>query len=60
MSFRFQLPIESTAKLFFVIDDDVIISCEELKNGFKKWKQYSADGIGPLTGYVPRPINFNI
>ena len=34
MDFRYQLPPESKAKIFFSADDDLIYNCENLTRGF--------------------------
>lgn len=39
MDFRYLVPPESTAKVFFSIDDDITVSCSELLRSFEKWKR---------------------
>jgi hypothetical protein len=34
MDFRYQIPSESKAEVYFSIDDDITVDCEELKKGF--------------------------
>ena len=38
MDWRYKIPAESKAQVYFIIDDDVNIDCPELKRGFKKWQ----------------------
>ena len=38
MDWRYKIPAESKAQVYFIIDDDVKIDCPELKRGFKKWQ----------------------
>ena len=57
MDLRYSLPPESVAKVFFSIDDDVIIECEKLVEGFEKWKEHAVGDIAPLVGY--RTISFH-
>ena len=35
MDFRFSLPLESKAKVFFSLNDDIILTSSQLKEGFE-------------------------
>ena len=58
MDFRYSLPPESKAKLFFNADDDLIFNCEKLMKAFEKWKKYYIGDIVPLLGYRTMSFNF--
>ena len=58
MDFRYSLPPESKAKLFFNADDDLIFTCEKLVKAFQKWKKYYIGDIVPLLGYRTMSFNF--
>ena len=59
MDFRFSLPPESKAKVFFSIDDDVILTSTQLKNGFEEWKKNAIGDVGPLMGYGQTSFSFD-
>ena len=54
------LPKESKAKVFFSLDDDVLIDCEYLRKGFAVWRSKAVGDIGPLVSYGARGFNFNL
>jgi hypothetical protein len=58
MDFRYQLPSQSKALVFFSIDDDVNITCEELRKSFKVWRSSAVGDLGPLVSYLSRGYNF--
>lgn len=60
MDFRYTLPKESKAQVFFSIDDDVIVTCEELRKSFALWKSKAIGDIAPLITYGPRGFSFNL
>lgn len=43
LDWRYVIPPESKTQVYFSIDDDIIISCQELTKGFKVWQ---ANAIG--------------
>jgi hypothetical protein len=38
LDWRYKIPPESKAGVFFMMDDDITINCEDLKQGFKVWQ----------------------
>jgi hypothetical protein len=44
--------------VFFSLDDDVIVSCEELLHSFEVWKQNAIGDLGPFVSYRPRAFDF--
>ena len=59
MDFRFSLPPESKAKVFFSIDDDIVLDCQELIQGFKQWRKYAIGDVSPLMGYGQRQFELD-
>ena len=59
MDFRYSLPPESKAKLFFNADDDLIFTCDKLTKAFHKWKKFYIGDIVPLLGYRTMSFNFD-
>jgi hypothetical protein len=59
MNYRYKLHPEASATVYFSVDDDIIISCSEMVEGFNKWKQHAIGEIAPLIGYGPRSYDFN-
>ena len=60
MDFRYLLPEESTAQVFFSIDDDVEIGCQELVRGFGFWRERAIGDVAPLMGYGLRGFDTNL
>ena len=60
MDFRYLLPQESTAQVFFSMDDDVQVSCKELTASFKLWQAHAVGDIGPIVTYGPRGYDFSL
>lgn len=60
MDFRYMLPVESKAEVFFSMDDDIVIDCKELEKTFKVWQQRAIGDISPIATYAPRGFSFNI
>ncbi len=54
MNWRFKVPPESKAEVYFSIDDDIIVGCEELTKGFAVWQESAIGNLGPLITYGPR------
>jgi len=38
MNWRYKIPKESKAQVYFSIDDDIWVGCEELTKGFRTWQ----------------------
>jgi hypothetical protein len=38
MNWRYKIPKESTVQVYFSIDDDIWVDCEELTRGFRVWQ----------------------
>ena len=58
MDWRYKVPSESEAKVYFSIDDDIITVCEELMRGFKVWQSHAIGDIGPIVTYWPRFVEY--
>ena len=58
MDWRYKIPSESEAKVYFSIDDDIVIDCEELMRGFKIWQSHAIGDIGPIVTYGPRYVEY--
>jgi hypothetical protein len=54
MDWRYKIPEESKAQVFFIIDDDVEIDCKELHRGFQKWQEHAVGNIAPIVTYAVR------
>jgi hypothetical protein len=54
MDWRYKIPEQSTAEVFFIVDDDVNVDCEELKRGFKVWQENAIGSVGPIVTYAVR------
>jgi len=44
--------------LFFAVDDDLLLTCDQLQSGFNKWKQNSIGDLGPLVSYLKRSMSY--
>ena len=54
MNWRFKIAEETKSQVFFSIDDDITVDCEELKKGFEVWRKNAIGSIGPIVSYGPR------
>lgn len=54
MDWRYKIPTESSAEVFFIVDDDVIVDCKELERGFKVWQANAVGSVGPIVSYAVR------
>jgi hypothetical protein len=41
LHWRYRIPKESSARVFFVLDDEVIYSCSSLTKGFRLWQSHA-------------------
>jgi hypothetical protein len=60
MNWRFKIAPEATSKVFFSIDDDITVGCEELKKGFEVWRTNAIGSLGPLVSYGPRHYEYTL
>lgn len=60
MNWRYKIPKESKSQVFFSIDDDITVDCEELKKGFQVWRENAIGSIGPIISYGPRYYEYNL
>ena len=58
MDWRYKVPKESKEAVFFNVDDDVVVDCEELKRGFKVWQENAVGTIGPIVTYAVRYFEY--
>ena len=60
MNWRFKIAKETTSQVFFSIDDDITVGCEELKKGFEVWRKNAYGSIGPIVSYGPRHYEYTL
>jgi hypothetical protein len=60
MNWRYKVPPESKEKVYFSIDDDITVDCEELMKGFKVWQSHAVGSIGPIVSYGPRFYEYTL
>jgi hypothetical protein len=41
LNWRYKIPKESKERVYFYVDDDNIVECEELTKGFKMWQAHA-------------------
>ena len=58
MNWRYKVPPESTARVYFSIDDDIQVDCKELTRGFRVWQEHAIGDVGPIVSYGPRYFNY--
>lgn len=55
----FILHPDSKADVYFSMNSDAVISCEELTKSFEFWKKKSVGDIAPIITYNPRSFDFD-
>jgi hypothetical protein len=58
LDWRWKRNKDSKARVFFSIDDDIIISCEELTKGFRVWQANAIGEIGPIITFEARYFEY--
>ena len=58
MNNRYKLDPKTQAIVYFNLDDDIVVTCDQLTEGFEKWKQIQISGVAPLIGYGTRSYTF--
>lgn len=58
MNWRYKIPKESQAQVYFSIDDDIIVDCAELGKGFAVWQSLAVGSVAPIVSYGPRLFEF--
>lgn len=60
MNWRYKIPKESKSQVFFSIDDDITVDCEELNKGFEVWRSNAIGNIAPIISYGPRYYEYTL
>lgn len=60
MNWRFKIAQEVKSQVFFSIDDDITVGCEELMRGFQIWRNNAIGSIGPIVSYGPRHYEYTL
>jgi len=47
-------------KVYFSVDDDIFVNCDELIKGFNAWQSKAIGDLGLIVSYLPRFHKYNL
>jgi hypothetical protein len=59
LRWRYKIPKESKARVYFSLDDESITSCKSLTKAFRFWQANAVGDIGPVVSYASRSFVHN-